>query len=83
MITIATIFLVVSLILVAAKFLLAQSNSERVICIDIFGFQLVGLTVLLAFVDNNPLPLQFALAVALLAFISTLLLSNLIRTKTT
>lgn len=83
MITIATLFLVTSLLLTLAKFLVSKTAADRVIAIDVFGFQLIALALLLAFIDNNSLPLIFAFAVALLGFLSTLILSTLIRTKET
>ena len=60
MLTAATAILVASFVLTIIKFLLTREDADRVITIDIFSFQLIALSVLLAFTDENALPLQFA-----------------------
>ena len=81
MLTIATIILTFALIISLAKLLFSPSPEDKVIVIDIATFQLLGLSILLALHDRSSLPLQFAFVLALLGFLSTLILSRLINSK--
>ncbi|MEM8953833.1 MAG: monovalent cation/H+ antiporter complex subunit F [Verrucomicrobiota bacterium] len=80
LLSLATIILGLSILLVLIRFLTARTDSDRVIAVDVLGFQLLGMSILLAFHDQRPLGLQFAFAISLLGFFSTLVLSRLIRT---
>ncbi|MFK7911906.1 MAG: monovalent cation/H+ antiporter complex subunit F [Akkermansiaceae bacterium] len=79
MLTAATIILALSILIGMARLLFAKSDADRVIAVDVLGFQLLGMSILLAFHDQRPLALQFALALSLLGFLSILILSRLIR----
>lgn len=82
MLTIASIVLILSVVLTLLRILTAHSEVDKVIAIDVLSFELIALSVILAFHDQNSLPLQFAFAVSLLGFISTLILSRLFKNKT-
>lgn len=77
MLTIASIFLVISILISLIKILTTRLEADRVIGIDILAFQLIALSIVLAFHDEKPLALQFAFMLSLLGFISTLILSRL------
>ena len=77
--TIATSVLAIAVGLCLLRVISSRTDADRVIAIDVLSFQLLGLAVLMAFHDERPLALQFALALSLLGFISTLILSRLIR----
>ena len=79
MLTAATFIIIVSLLLALLKILFAKERADKVIAIDVVSVQLLALTFLLAQYDNNTLPLQFGLVLALLGFLSTVILSHLIR----
>lgn len=79
MLIIATTILGISIVIGLLRLLSAGCDADRVIAIDVLSFQLLGLSVLLAFHDERPVALQFALAISLLGFFSTLILSRLIR----
>jgi len=79
MLNIATIFVIISLLISLARLVTTTSPADKVIVVDIAAFQLLGLTILLAIHDQNQMPLQFAFMLALLGFISTLILSRLIK----
>ena len=78
--TIATVILAVALLLSLVKLLFPSSAADKVIVIDVAGFQLLGLSILLSLHDRSEHPLQFAFVLALLGFFSTLILSRIIRT---
>jgi multicomponent Na+:H+ antiporter subunit F len=77
--TLATTILGLAVGLCLLRVLSAKSDADRVVAIDVLSFQLLGLSVLLAFHDGRPLALQFAFALSILGFLSTLILSRLIR----
>jgi len=79
MLTLATIILGLAVLLSIVTLIKARTDADKVIVIDILSFQVLGLCVLLAFHDNNPLPLQFGLLVAMLGFLSTIVLSRFIK----
>ncbi|MCU0796774.1 MAG: monovalent cation/H+ antiporter complex subunit F [Akkermansiaceae bacterium] len=79
MIEIATFLLALALLLTLGRLTLCRQDADRVLCVDLLTFQLLGLSVVLAFHDQKPLALQFAFMLALLGFVSTLILSRLIR----
>lgn len=81
MLTIASILLIISLLMTLLRILTARSEVDRVIAIDVLSFELIALSVMLAFHDRNALPLQFAFVLSLLGFISTLVLSRLFKAK--
>lgn len=83
MLTIASILLIISLVMTLLRILTARAEVDKVIAIDVLSFELIALSVVLAFHDSNALPLQFAFVLSLLGFISTLILSRLFKTKTT
>ena len=78
MLTAATIAIVLALLISIVRLFTTDSATDKVIVVDIASFQLLGLVILLAIYDSNELPLQFAFFLALLGFISTLILSRLI-----
>ena len=80
MLTTATLIVGLSILGVLIRFLTAGRDSDRVIAVDLLAFQLLAMSILLAFHDQRPLALQFAFAISLLGFFSTLVLSRLIRT---
>jgi multisubunit Na+/H+ antiporter MnhF subunit len=75
----ATFLLAIALLLTLLRLALAREDADRVICVDLLTFQLLGLAVVLAFHNGRPLALQFAFMLSLLGFVSTLILSRLIR----
>ena len=75
----ATFLLAIALLLTLLRLALTRQDADRVICVDLLTFQLLGLTVVLAFHNDRPLALQFAFMLSLLGFVSTLILSRLIR----
>lgn len=79
MLTVAAIFLLLALFVSLVRLVTAKSYADRVIVVDIATFQLLGLTILLAIFNENSLPLLYAFMLALLGFISTLILSRLIK----
>lgn len=79
MLTVAAIFLILSLFISLLRLVTASSYADRVIVVDIATFQLLGLTILLAIRNASALPLLYAFMLALLGFISTLILSRLIK----
>lgn len=83
LLSLATVILGISILLVLIRFLTASADSDRVIAVDLLAFQLLGMSILLAFHDQRPIALQFAFAISLLGFFSTLVLSRLIRTTNT
>ncbi len=78
MLILATIILGIAILISLFFTITANSPADKVIVIDILSFQVLGLCILLAFHDNNPLPLQFGLLVAMLGFLSTIVLSRFI-----
>lgn len=76
----ASIILAISIIIALARLITATTDADRVIAVDVLSFQLLGMSLLLAAFDERPLGIQFAFAVSMLGFISTLILSRLIRT---
>lgn len=80
MLTAATIILALSIMTGLLRLLLAKSDADRIIAVDVLGFQLLGMSILLAFHDKEPLALQFTFALSLLGFLTILVLSRLIRT---
>lgn len=79
MLEISTFLLALALALTLGRLLIAADDADRVICVDLLTFQLLGLAVILTFHDQKPLALQFAFVLSLLGFVSTLILSRLIR----
>lgn len=79
MLTAATLLLILSLLVSLARLVKAGSYADRVIVVDIATFQLLGLTILLAITNRSELSLLYAFTLALLGFISTLILSRLIK----
>lgn len=79
MLTAATIILGISVLLTLISPFLTGKNADKVISIDILSFQVLGLCILIAFHDESPLTLQFGLLVAMLGFLSTLVLSRFIK----
>jgi multicomponent K+:H+ antiporter subunit F len=78
MLNLATFILGLAVLLTLITPLKARTKADKVIVIDILSFQVLGLCILLAFHDQNPLPLQFGLLVAMLGFLSTIVLSRFI-----
>ncbi|MEM6910294.1 MAG: monovalent cation/H+ antiporter complex subunit F [Verrucomicrobiota bacterium] len=79
MLNLAIVLLAISLALSLARLATARLMADRIIALDVVSFQLLGIAVLLAFFDENPLALQFAFALSLLGFLATVLLSQLLR----
>ncbi|WP_424314588.1 monovalent cation/H+ antiporter complex subunit F [Haloferula sp.] len=77
--TAATTVLAIAVGICLLRVLYAKSDADRVISIDVLSFQLLGLGVLMAFHDERSLALQFVFALSILGFLSTLILSRLIR----
>lgn len=80
MLTIATAFVALAMLLALIKLIVSKSTSEKVVVIDVVSIQFLALTFLLAIHDENTLPLQFGVVLALLGFVSTVIISHLIRT---
>ena len=78
MLNLATIILGIAILISLFFMIKTKSPADKVIVIDILSFQMLGLCILLAFQDNNPLPLQFGLLVAMLGFLTTIVLSRFI-----
>lgn len=79
MLSVATFILGLSIVLGMIRLIISRNDADRVIAVDVLGFQLLGMSLLLSFHDQRPLALQFAFALSLLGFFSTLILSRLIR----
>ena len=79
MIETATFLLALALLLTLGRLVLTRKDADRVMCVDLLTFQLLGLAVVLAFHDARPLALQFAFLLSLFGFVSTLILSRLIQ----
>ena len=78
MLILSTIILGIAILMSLFFTIKVNSPADKVIVIDILSFQMLGLCILLAFHDDNPLPLQFGLLVAMLGFLSTIVLSRFI-----
>ncbi|MGD1978573.1 MAG: MrpF/PhaF family protein [Akkermansiaceae bacterium] len=81
MLTTATIILGLSVLITLATLrspAFVNSKPDKIIVVDVLTFQVLGLCLLLAFHENNPQPLQFGLLVAMLGFLSTIVLSRFI-----
>ena len=81
MLTTATLILGLSVLitlgtLATPKFI--QSKADKIIVIDVLTFQVLGLCILLAFHNDDPQPLKFGFLVAMLGFLSTVVLSRFI-----
>ena len=81
MLTLASIILIASVLLSLLRILTSRDEADKVIAIDVLAFELIALSIILAFHDNNSLPLQFAFAISLLGFISTLILSRIFKSS--
>jgi multisubunit Na+/H+ antiporter MnhF subunit len=79
MLEFSTFLLALAIALTLGRLLATRDDADRVISVDLLTFQLLGLAVVLAFHDQRPLALQFAFVLSLLGFVSTLILSRLIR----
>lgn len=81
MLNAATIILGLS-VLITLAFLRTRtfmnSKAAMIIVIDTLTFEILGLCILLAFHNQDPQPLQFGLLVAMLGFISTIVLARFI-----
>jgi multisubunit Na+/H+ antiporter MnhF subunit len=55
-----------------------NSKAAMIIVIDTLTFEILGLCILLAFHNHDPQPLQFGLLVAMLGFLSTIVLARFI-----
>lgn len=78
MLTLATIFLALSVVFSLLRLITAKTDADRVIAVDVLTYQLLALSLLLTFHNDNAMPLQFAFVLSLLGFLSTLVLSRLI-----
>jgi len=81
MLEIATLLAAIAIALGLLRLVTARRDADRVIAVDVLTFQLLGMSLLLAFHDQQPLALQFAFVLSLLGFLSTLVLARLIRTS--
>lgn len=81
MLNAATIILGLS-VLITLAFLRTRafmnSKAAMIIVIDTLTFEILGLCILLAFHNQDPQPLQFGLLVAMLGFLSTIVLARFI-----
>ena len=68
-----------AILLLITKIFLTKSKGIKVLCADILSIQCLGLSILLAIYGMGSIALQFGLALALLGFVSTIILSNVIR----
>lgn len=57
----------------------AKTDADLVIVIDILSFQVLGLCCLLAIYHDNPIALKFGLLVAMLGFLTTIVLARFIK----
>ena len=78
MLVLATIFLALSVALSLLRLITATSDADRVIAVDVLTFQLLAMSLLLAFHHHSTLYIEFAFLLSLLGFLSTLVLSRLI-----
>ncbi len=81
MLLIATIILGLAIFVTLATLLtptFSKSNADKVIVIDTLTFQVLGLCILLALHDKNARPLEVGLLVAMLGFLSTIVLARFI-----
>ncbi len=60
------------------KMTVTKTTVDRVIVIDILSFQVLALCILLSIYEGDPTPLIFGLLVAMLGFLSTVILSRFI-----
>lgn len=75
----ATLLVSLAMLLALVKLAVAKTTSEKVVVIDVVSIQLLALTFLLSIHDGNSLPLQFGIVLALLGFVSTVIIAHLIR----
>jgi multisubunit Na+/H+ antiporter MnhF subunit len=81
MLTAATIILGLSVLMTLGTLgtrAFINSKADKIIVIDVLTFQVLGLCLLLAFHNDDPQPLQFGFLVAMLGFLSTIVLSRFI-----
>ena len=81
MLNAATIILGLSVLITLAALrsrTFLSSKAAMIIVIDTLTFEILGLCILLAFHNEDPQPLQFGLLVAMLGFLSTIILSRFI-----
>ncbi|MDF1712566.1 MAG: MrpF/PhaF family protein [Akkermansiaceae bacterium] len=77
----ATIILGLAILVTLGSLLLpsfANSKADKIIVVDTLTFQVLGLCILLSFHDKNPLALQFGFLVAMLGFLSSIVLARFI-----
>jgi multicomponent K+:H+ antiporter subunit F len=56
----------------------AGEPADRIIALDVISFQAVGALIGFSLLDNSPLALEAALVIALVGFLTTLVLSRLL-----
>ena len=81
MLTAATIILGLSVLITLGTLTTStfvNDHANKIIVIDILTFQILGLCILLAFHNDDPLPLQFGFLLAMLGFLSTIVLARFI-----
>ncbi|QQL45570.1 monovalent cation/H+ antiporter complex subunit F [Sulfuriroseicoccus oceanibius] len=83
MLATASVIIALALFISLMRLLFTPAPEDKVIVIDIAGFQLLGLAILLALHDRSSVHLQFAFILALLGFLSTVILSRLIKHQST
>ena len=75
----ATIILGIAIMLTLFIPFRTKAAADQVIMIDILSFQVLGLCLLIAFHNDSSLPLTFGLLLAMLGFVSTIVLSRFIK----
>lgn len=71
--------LLLSMILLFYKIISTTEKTTKVLCLDIISIQCLSLSIILGMYGLGIVALQFGFAVALLGFISSIILSHLIR----
>jgi multicomponent K+:H+ antiporter subunit F len=78
MILTALILILVSIAASLWRLRRADDASDRIIALDVISFQAVGALIGFSLLDNSPLALEAALVIALVGFLTTLVLTRLL-----
>ncbi len=78
MILLALILILLSMLACLWRLRRPTIAADRVIALDVISFQAMGALVGFSLLDNSPLALEAALAIALVGFLSTLALTRLL-----
>ena len=81
MIIAALILILLSMLASFVRLRRADTPADRVIALDVISFQAMGALIGFSLLDGSPLALEATLVIALIGFLSTLVLTHLLLTK--